>query len=726
MKALFKWLAIGLGSLVLLLVIAVIALPMFFDPNDFRDELVDGVKSNTGRDLTIDGDIGLSVFPWLGVELGAMKLGNAPGFKEPVFASTQRVSVRIKLMPLLSRRIEADKVVVDGLILNLARNKSGKTNWADMAQKGDAASADEPGKKPAAAAGEGESGSALAGLAIGGLAIQGAKITWRDAASGQDFTVDNVRLDTGLLEPNKPVDVAFGLDLAAAAAGLAGKLTANTTLTLDLKGPRISLTPLKVEAELEGKAVPGSKAEIGLESSSLIFDGKAQEVTVSDLQLSVFELVAKGQLNVSALDKTPKVTGNIAVAEFSPRKLLAGLGIAAPVTADTAVLEKASFSAALVASPTSAALSKLNLKLDDSTILGDLSVPAFAGPKIRFSVALDSIDADRYLPPVEPAGSAKQEGASASAKSPSGTAAKTPAPDFTALRQLDAAGDLKIGKLKISNLNTSDILVKLSAANGLVRLSPITASLYKGKYNGDLTFDARKDVPLIKVADELAGVQAEPLLKDLNGEDRLSGTANLKVAVTTKGIDPQAIKSALNGKVNFSFTNGALKGVNVARLIREGKAKLKGQTLPPAKEELKTDFSEMTGSIDFKNGLGNNRDFLAKSPLLRITGAGTANLVTEALDYKVKTAVVKTSKGQGGKDLQDLAGVEIPLQVTGTFGDPKYALDVAALGKALAGSKVKDLVSGKKEEAVESIKKKLGGSGSGDSVNKLLKGVLGN
>ncbi len=168
MKALFKWLAIGLGSLVVLLVIAVVVLPMLFDPNDFRDDLVAGVKSNTGRDLTIDGDIGLSVFPWLGVELGAMKLGNAPGFKEPVFASTQRVSVRVKLMPLLSRRIEADKVVVEGLILNLAKNKAGKTNWADMGEHGEEA---RQSKEPAAPAGDGESGTGLAGLVIGGLSV---------------------------------------------------------------------------------------------------------------------------------------------------------------------------------------------------------------------------------------------------------------------------------------------------------------------------------------------------------------------------------------------------------------------------------------------------------------------------------------------------------------------------------------------------------------------------
>ena len=353
--------------------------------------------------------------------------------------------------------------------------------------------------------------------------------------------------------------------------------------------------------------------------------------------------------------------------------------------------------------------------LDDSTLSGEVSVPAFAGPTLRFDLNLDQLDADRYLPPkAEGTDEAKSGGGG------SGGAAKKGAekPDFTALRKLDALGEFKLGKLKIANLTTTKAMVKLTAKGGLVRLNPTAAQLYEGTYAGNISFDARKDVPVIKVDEVLKGIQAEPLLRDLNGQDKLAGTGNVEAKLTTRGLDPDAIKAALNGTVKFSFENGAVKGVNIARLIREGKAKLKGESLPPAKEELKTDFSEMSGSIRFKKGIGRNKDFVAKSPLLRIKGQGNANLVKETIKYKVESTVVSTSKGQGGAELAELKGITIPVKVGGTFAEPTYGLDGAALAKALAKSKAADLVGGGKTKALDNLKK--------DGAKGLLKGVLGN
>ncbi len=102
--------------------------------------------------------------------------------------------------------------------------------------------------------------------------------------------------------------------------------------------------------------------------------------------------------------------------------------------------------------------------------------------------------------------------------------------------------------------------------------------------------------------------------------------------------------------------------------------------------------NEIKGTAKIKNGLINNPDLSAKSPLLRLTGKGTASLPAETIDYRATATVVASTRGQGGKDLQDLAGVPIPVRITGTFQNPKYGLDTAALGKALATSKVKSLV----------------------------------
>ncbi|HIP52598.1 MAG TPA: AsmA family protein, partial [Chromatiales bacterium] len=151
-----------------------------------------------------------------------------------------------------------------------------------------------------------------------------------------------------------------------------------------------------------------------------------------------------------------------------------------------------------------------------------------------------------------------------------------------------------------------------------------------------------------------------------------------------------------------------------ARLIREGKAKLKGKTLPPSNEANQTDFSELKASAAIRNGVLNNQDFLAKSPFLRVTGKGTVNLVGETLDYTATPVIVATSKGQGGAELEELKGVPVPIHLTGSWLKPDWSIDwksvLTASQKAKLEEKKKELkakVDKKVEEKKEKIQEKL-------------------
>ena len=115
MSKLLRIVAWLVGLLVVLIVVASIVLPMIVDPNDYKDDIATLVKEKTGRILTIDGDIGLSVFPWLALEIGPTSLSNADGFSNQPFASVSDVQVRIKLLPLLRKQVEMDTVVLDAL-----------------------------------------------------------------------------------------------------------------------------------------------------------------------------------------------------------------------------------------------------------------------------------------------------------------------------------------------------------------------------------------------------------------------------------------------------------------------------------------------------------------------------------------------------------------------------------------------------------------------------------
>src|SRR5699024_10867059 len=132
MKKFLKILFSTLLVIILLIIIAVVVLPFVINPNDFKPQIAAQVEKMTGRELTLNGDIDLSVFPWLGVELQKVSLSNPPNFSKTPFAKAEDMEVRVKLLPLLKKRIVMDTVVLRGLDLNLVRNANGQTNWNDL------------------------------------------------------------------------------------------------------------------------------------------------------------------------------------------------------------------------------------------------------------------------------------------------------------------------------------------------------------------------------------------------------------------------------------------------------------------------------------------------------------------------------------------------------------------------------------------------------------------
>ncbi len=128
-----KILAGVVGGILVLLAAALLAVWLSVNPNDYKGQIAAAVKQSTGRDLVLTGDIKLSVFPWVALELGPASLGNPPGFGEEPFVAFKHASVRVRLFPLLAKRLDMDRVDLDGLDLRLARMREGVGNWEDSA-----------------------------------------------------------------------------------------------------------------------------------------------------------------------------------------------------------------------------------------------------------------------------------------------------------------------------------------------------------------------------------------------------------------------------------------------------------------------------------------------------------------------------------------------------------------------------------------------------------------
>lgn len=392
MGKLFKILGWTLGLLVILVLAAVLILPQVVDPNDYKDEIIAQVKQQTGRDLTIDGQIQLSVFPWLGVETGAVTLGNAKGFEEKAFAAVQHAAVRVKLLPLLSRKLEVDTIGLKGLELNLTRLKDGVSNWDDLAGSGGRQQ-----EKTHAGGSRGEEGvvdGALAGLTIGGIDISDARITWDDRMTGQRVSIEQFRLNSGPLVSGKPVDLQFGMTLKNKQPAVNAKLDFKGVVALDEAAGVIDVSGLKAVLDAEGDALPGGAVRTVLEAAvNAALDGS--RVDVSGLRLNAGELMLSGNLKGRELTRQPAFSGNLELAEFNLRKWMADHAIALPPMADAATLTRVGAALTLKSEDGATRIDDLSARLDESRLNGSATI---RGSAIGFNLNLDAIDVDRYLP----------------------------------------------------------------------------------------------------------------------------------------------------------------------------------------------------------------------------------------------------------------------------------------------------------------------------------------
>ena len=348
----------------------------------------------------------------------------------------------------------------------------------------------------------------------------------------------------------------------------------------------------------------------------------------------------------------------------------------------------------------------IKAKIDESNLQAKLGLAKFSPPAYRFDVNVDQLNLDRYFPPEKAA-------AAGPSKPAPGGAQETPV-DLSALKGLDANGRLQVGTLQARGLKLANVKAEMRAANGRAEISPHSADLYGGSVAGAIA--AQADGNRVTVKEKLTNVSIGPILRDFARQDRLEGRGNLSLDVAAAGATVEAMKKALAGSARVDLKDGAVKGINIAEVLRKAKSALRGEQAQAANQAEKTDFSEFSASFAIKNGVAHNEDLEVKAPLFRITGRGDIDVGNSRIDYVTKVAVVATTQGQGGAELAELRGLSVPVHLTGPFDNLAYKVNYGAVAADLAKSRVGEKLKGKVEERREKIEERLG-----DRLKGLLK-----
>lgn len=706
-----KKLLIFIAVPVFVVVIAILALVLLVNPNQFKPLIVEQAQKHTGLELVIEGDISWQFFPSIGFELGQTELRNPEGFTQPNLFKVDTVGVDVSVTPLFSNQLEIGNITLDGAEFYLETLKDGRKN-IDALTQAPAPQESEPAvdaNSESAPAPQEQSATEASGWTINlaGVTISNALFEMDDKQAGSFTKLYDVSLNLSEFA----VDTWTTATFAASGENNQQKFSANGSAEFKLAEGFASyaLRNIDLNAKFNDPATSIESAKIGL--NTFEFDkvnqltyaviGKAAGLDL-DLkgggELTVDSAISKVTLNKLTLDSTFK-------GDTLPQS---------PMKVD--MLSDLSFD--LTKSHLSFVLEKL--QANSIALDGKADVTLSEIPKVRFSLHSPNIDLDEFLGLDNTTETANTVRSGSAGGSTSNTGSSAPVrevePDLSALKTLDVKGDITIDKFKASNAKMQNVITAFSVNRGIAELTSFTSNLYQGSISATAKLDARKTPATYTAKKKIKGVKVQPLLVDVANNDMLEGTGNIDVNVKGKSLTPTGIKKNLVGTIAINFEDGAVNGINVAQLIRENYAKIKGEKVESKNDAQKTDFSAMKATLKVDKGWVSTNDLSAQSPLLRVTGQGKANFINETVDFLVRTSIVGSLEGQGGKSIDDLKDVTIPIKVTGKWADPKFALVFDDVLKQKAQKEI--------DRGVNKLTDKIKDEKTKEAVDSLLKGFF--
>jgi AsmA protein len=663
MRAL-KIVGIAFGGLVALLALALVAIWLLVDPNDYKDRISAAVKDSTGRTLSLPGELKLSVFPWLALRTGEASLGNPAGFGDEPFLTLKSASLSVKLLPLLKKQLEVGRIEIDGLDLALRQDAAGKGNWEDWG--------------PEDAAPTPADSSSTSSIELAGVTIANSRIGF------EDMVAEDVNLDMGRVSPGAPIPIDIRMQLVTAPGAKPLPLAAQFQLTLDLEQQRYQLADLALSGTVQPEGAPKALDwKLSMPAASLDLNSQTLAETVFTAEIGAASL--GGSIAGTRLIDAPALAGRFELKDLAPRELMQQFGMVPPVTRDGSVLANFAAQGSYAWQGDVARLSDLKLRLDDSALAGRIAYNT-ASSGLDFALTLDRINLDRYQPPPTDPNAATEP-------------IELPV-DF--LKPMRAKGTFSVGEIRIGGAQLTQLSAGIDIKDAVARFAPLRAQLYGGQYNGNIGLDMRPEVPQLSMDEHMVGIDIAKLMKEYADSERLAGKGNLDVKLTASGRNGDALLRSLTGTLSTNLVDGAVEGIDIWYAIAQAQSLIQKRELAAVSNTRRTAFETFKASAEVVNGVATTNDLEIGSQLLRITGAGSTNLVTQELDYSVKTTVLKTPPGADEGTAQ-LARATIPVKITGTFVDPKIRPDLAGMAK----ERVKQEVEKKKEEVQEKVKEKV-------------------
>jgi len=396
------------------------------------------------------------------------------------------------------------------------------------------------------------------------------------------------------------------------------------------------------------------------------FDTGTDTVNVAPFTAELFGLRASGEVTGRNVTRAAAWSGTATVAEFSPQDLLRRFGLPPQPTSDPQAFTRASVETRFDVTKERAALTDLALTLDDSRITGDFTLANFDAPVYGFTLAVDRVDADRYLPPK-----------ARDAQAGEATAGDIELPQNNTMN-LD--GTMQIGVLRLAGMQFQDVGSRIVIGGGDARLENARARLYGGEFNGNFRVRAAGSAPGLSLDGRASGLDLQPLIEALTGEAaNFSGIGNFDLTLAGTGRTVIDNVQTAAGNVNFAMRDGAIKGFNLGRTLCAAYNATQGAGAPRGEQANQTSYEVIQGTATVTGGTAQSPDLLARTTFMDIAGAGTLGLVEQRLDYNLDAKLTGSIGIPGCETLDGFVGDSLPFNIRGTVTEPTITPDFSKL-----------------------------------------------
>ena len=720
MKAFAKVLGLVVFGIAVLAVGVLFFLTRMFDPNDYKEEIQQAAREQANIELTLGGDIGWSLFPWLGIEL--KDVGVAPiAHPDQSLAQVGSLGLGVKVLPLLRRQLRMSDVILDDVHLQLVKGDDGVGNWASIGPQESAAAEGADGGSGAPSTTEDKQMD----FAVESVQVTNASVRYEDRQSGQVLSLDQANLTTGALIEGEPFDVSFLGLLTTDKPALRVRMDMKTVAQFDLGLKRYEFSALEMKVDASGEPFSGRAINLQLQGDGLL-DLTAQVAELNQLRMSLGDMRATGALKVTALDTAPTLAGQIDVAEFDGRDLLRDLGQELPDMADPGGLSQIALSAKLDGSATSMMLRDLSLLVDGATLKGQMGVADFERQALRFNLAGDSLNLDNYLPAVEQKdGTASQQtGGSKSTAAPAEWSDESVLP-LERLAALDVDGSLALKQLTLTGQSIQPFKAEVVARDGRIQLKQLDGGIFSGTFASKGEIDTRQTPVKVSLTSEIAGLDSLAAQQAYDVPAQVRGDLNLNMDLSMRGNSMRRWMNTLGGNARFQVDDGALLGVNLEQQLCRAIALANRKSLSGEHGSENTPFRQLNGSFSIRDGQITSRDLVASLPGITAKGKGEVNLPDQRLDYRIGLLL------EGDKsDMPDEAcqvneryvGVEWPVRCQGYLHNAASSCGVDSEGVTRVAGQL--LGNEAKRKLEERIDEKLGDKAP--QLRDALKGLFSN